>query len=458
VIVPPLQRADVSEEEEEEKEEEEVLDTPRQDHPAVVATKKRTTTAQKPPAAAKKQRAAIATPSESDAIVRWTADLNDILARANQPMVQFLGALAATLRTDPRYLMTWDANAVGKDASERVNNLVRPATSVPEWLALNRDLGSTLLLSYLESVSGSLENQEFSAARIGEREHDACFDLRELDTPSLDGVDRVAPGAVHEDELAIARLEAQLEKKVAEEKRTDAAYIDEDDEARSAELLVRAGVISGELRALRAELARLRDRNLRHVSVSFLHKATELLKASHIEVAFAPAWAWECMGSAVWRRFVRMDALAAVAKAHALVNSIPHCSEFTEKELICSHSVFGNFSFLVAYQYLATTDCVPSAPQGRNAAGGGRSGNMTYVNIEHLRRTLAMRVQTCKVWFETHVHRRPNPLLAAFDRKQQEMISERPELERIPRWLEAMKRYRSMMPAYELVAVEPMDQ
>jgi len=67
-------------------------------------------------------------------------------------------------------------------------------------------------------------------------------------------------------------------------------------------------------------------------------------------------------------------------------------------------------------------------------------------------------VETCKVWFETHVKRRPNSLLSAFDRKQREMITARPELARIPRWLEAMKRYREMMPHWELVVVVPMDQ
>ena len=445
-----------SHEEEEEEEEVEDLAAPHQAHPAVVVVSGKRQAQALPAAAAapqfKRQN------GEAVAIERWTADLNDILARANQPMIQFLGILAATLRTDPRYLMTWDAGAVGKDASERVNHLVRSASTVTEWLALNRDLGNTLLLSYLESVSGSLEEQQQqqSQAHIGEREHDACFDLRDLDVPKMGGADRVAPAAVHEAELELARLEHQLPQMEAEEKALNVAYVQEADDGRADALLVQIRALSPRIMTMKNDIERLKQQNVRHVSVSFLHKATELLKAGHVEVAFAPAWAWECMGSAVWRRFVRMDALAAIAKAHALVNSVPGCEHFTEKELLCSHAVFGNFSFLVAYQFLATTDVIPSAPQ--RGGGGGGARNNTYINIEHMRRTLAGRVETCKVWFETHVKRRPNSLLSAFDRKQREMITARPELARIPRWLEAMKRYREMMPHWELVVVVPMDQ
>lgn len=380
-------------------------------------------------------------------------------------MVQFVGALAATLRTDPRYLMTWDndAYASGKDASERVNALVRPANTVAEWLAVNRDLGETLLLSYLESVSGTLEQQQPQrpvVARIGQREHDACFDLHDLDSPfgPLSTYEEDADDDAEVEALVTKRMEADLIKKRAEHEASRHAYLEEANDDEAAIYLTANRELGRAIVELETDIAKRKAESSRRFTRGFLHKATELLKAGQVEVAFAPAWAWECMGSAVWRRFVRMDALAAVAKAHALVNSIPGCEHFTVKELICSHGVFGNFSFLVAYQYLSTTDCIPSAPQ--KAAGAGRSGNMTYINVEHMRRALAGRVETCKVWFETHVHRRPNALLDAFDRKQREMIKERPYLADNARWLEAMKRYRAMMPRWELVVVVPftMDQ
>jgi len=403
------------------------------------------------------------TSSEATAIARWTADLNDILARANQPMLQFLGILTATLRLpDARYLMTWDEDpgARHQDASQRVTHLVRPAATVAEWLALNRDLGERLLLSYLESVSGALEQQQSPAPLlVGEREHDACFDLRDMDRTDLPG--RVPVGgaqAAPDMELQLERAERRVEAKRAQlDTESTEAFLEEgESDANFAARVERRRVLLQELRALEAERDQLQRDATRGVSLDFLRRATELLQAAQVEVAFAPAWAWECMGSAVWRRFVRMDALAAVAKAHALVNSIEGCEHFTEKELICSHDVFGNFSLLVAYQYLGSTDVIPSASagggRGRGGAGGGHS---TYLNIEHMRRTMARRVETCKVWFETHVHRRPNRLLDAFDAKRAAMIRQRPDLAGNARWLAGMQRYRDMMPRYELVSVVP---
>lgn len=411
--------------------------------------------------AAEQKRHKPALTAEATAIARWTADLNDILARANQPMLQFLGILTATLRLpDARYLMTWDDDPAARhqDASQRVTHLVRPAATVAEWLALNRDLGERLLLSYLESVSGALEQQPVAAQQlVGAREHDACFDLRDMDRTDLPG--RLSGTPVPDTDLQLERLERNIEQKRAEIERTrEVDFLkegaEEDDTAFAARVRRRRALLD-ELRTLEAERERLQREATRAVSLDFLGKATELLRASQVEVAFAPAWAWECMGSAVWRRFVRMDALAAVAKAHALVNSIEGCERFSEKELLCSHDVFGNFALLVAYQYLASADVIPSSPAPRGGAGGRGGGHNTYLNIEHMRRTMARRVETCKVWFETHVHRRPNRLLAAFDEKLAAMIAKRPDLGGNERWLASMQRYRDMMPQYELISVVP---
>jgi len=72
--------------------------------------------------------------SEAQAIARWTADLNDILARANAPMLNFLGALSVRLRLpDVRYTMAW--NSAEPDPRERVKHLVRPASTVREWIS-----------------------------------------------------------------------------------------------------------------------------------------------------------------------------------------------------------------------------------------------------------------------------------------------------------------------------------
>lgn len=503
--------------------------------------------------------------SEAQAIARWTADLNDILARANAPMLNFLGALSVRLRLpDVRYTMAW--NSAEPDPRERVKHLVQPASTVREWITLNRDVGETLLSSYLESVAGVAEKEhehgvrvkkeERFQAQIGMREHDACFDLRDLDeddghgvhrandlrnaqnhrggpnpaqappappapTPSAAEIDRArsqlnaAMRALHQYEVQARRdrerrgrqrrgpLDAEQEARdddagaddivhhkylvnSVEEARTrlstlevQAVGIDTGDgelvaaqrrvrEAHSVWMAARKAyddapqpselqrdAITAAAEALSIErqtLQTLQDGVARDEARSHVAQARELLKAASTEMAFAPAWAWECMGSAVWRRFVSVDALAAIQMAHSQVNRIKGCERFSVKELVCSHEVHDQFAFLVAYNYLSTSDTQPGR---KDSAAKQGNGTMTYMNIEHLRRMLSSKVLTCHVWFETHVQRRTNPLLSAFDRKKAAMIAARPELAHDQRWLNAMQRYRAMMPSHELVCVEP---
>jgi hypothetical protein len=510
---------------------------PREQHAAVTQTSEPKRQKPEPPKS-----------SEAQAIERWTADLNDILARANQPMLNFLGALSVKLRLpDVRYTMAW--NAEEPDPRQRVRHLVQPAATVREWVALNRDVGETLLSSYLESVAGvasepARHRRHHSSAStqafIGnEREHDACFDLRDLDEE--DGVYRATeartmPPAQRPPvpQAAVDKARAELDAAMRElhefnerERRHQMRQMrraqqrggeegdgpeparDKDHEkylhkrvtdarnrlsaievragaidVRHSEVLVaERGVEQAKQRVERAvtaleqggedddeELAKavdvaeshleqaehtlqsLRDNVTRQEARSHVQEARNALKAASTEMAFAPAWAWECMGSALWRRFVSVDALAAIQMAHTQVNRLPGCSQFSVKELVCSHEVHDQFAFLVAYNYLSTSDTMPGRKDGAAKQNGG---HMTYLNIEHLRRMLAAKVLTCHVWFETHVRRRPNPLLAAFDKKREHMMHERPDLREDERWQTAMKRYRAMMPSHELICVEP---
>lgn len=75
---------------------------------------------------------------------------------------------------------------------------------------------------------------------------------------------------------------------------------------------------------------------------------------SETERQFAPAWAFECMGSAIFRRVLNTTSLAAYEVALAHVNRIPGCASFTMKELICSPGVSDMFAFLVAANFLSS--------------------------------------------------------------------------------------------------------
>lgn len=129
---------------------------------------------------------------EAAMVKRWCDDLNDILGRGMEPMLQAMGALAVKLRIphgDVRSLMQYDKDK--PDARQRVRNLVKPANTIEEFMTLNRDLGAELLATYLDSVMPTTRllyedelvyrsvKPEPANSPIGS--HIDCFDLREFD-------------------------------------------------------------------------------------------------------------------------------------------------------------------------------------------------------------------------------------------------------------------------------------
>ena len=142
------------------------------------------------------------------------------------------------------------------------------------------------------------------------------------------------------------------------------------------------------------------------------------IKLTETERVFAPAWAFNVVGSGIFRSILSTTSFGAFEAAHAAVRRIPGCRSFTMKELICSPDVADKFAFLVAYEYLGSGDEL-----SQSSRGSRYSRNSTYLNVHRLRQLLGQQVYTCKIWFES-VRARSNPLLLEFDAQKQRRLDE----------------------------------
>lgn len=209
----------------------------------------------------------------------------------------------------------------------------------------------------------------------------------------------------------------------------------------------RARVLSENITARQSAM---RDRHV-------LHETREAIKEvglSDVERRFAPAWAFEVMGSAIFRRVLSTTTLAAFEVALAHVNRIPGCEMFTMKELICSPGVSDMFAFLVAANWISAGD---GSETKHKHGRGDKSHN--YLNVTRVRDITAAKVMTCKVWFESVV-RRPNRLCREFEEKLKVMyvaklkaaaVAGEDEVSKVYDWEKRMKAYQAMLPQYQLV-------
>jgi hypothetical protein len=366
---------------------------------------------------ASKRTVPTAVAGERDMVREWERDLADIVRRAMAPMLRFVGAVAVKVRQDDvRRLLVWNRD---QDASmeDRVRRLVsKGARTVAEFMALNRDLGPPLLYRYLKAAEANIMNKEEEEedddeddppedginAHIG-----LAFDLNELDLPAATLQARYQKSSLTTLRNTLAQLRA-----VAHPSPQDQAQMDE----------IR--------------------RNIRLIKV--ITKASTGLAASDVEGSFAPAWCFEVMGDAVFRKLINDVTLAAFEMAHAKVRRIEGCESFTLKELICSEQVHDQFAFIVAAEWLNNGDETAAMSKQR----GPRS---RYMNMMIFRKHLGLQLDTCAIWFES-VRARDNPLRAKFEAKKRQIVAALPiGTDATREHTETLDMYGAMLPARELV-------
>lgn len=347
---------------------------------------------------------------EKTLVAEWVSALNDIVSRALVPLMAFAGAVAVKLRYDDvRFLLQWKA-----DEKDRLN-VVQPADTIADFIKNNRDFGMPLLQMFMDSVQPPAPEEKDSRKAAAKRKllfdkigAHPCFDFDDLENFQLTDISRgnrpIDPRPVPP--------------------RADASN------------------------AVKAEYQRRLSAWFRDFGAA---AALQELIGQSLEIRFAPAWAFNVIGSAVFRKLISTSGLAAMEMALAQVNRIPGCSQFTMQELICSKEVHDQFAFLVASNYLSSGDYIPRGGGGNKKR---KNNNNTYLNIVQMRNLLAARVMTAHVWFES-VRRISNPLLDEFDKKCAAVKRKKEndgEPDAAVRDFETkMARYREMLPQYELI-------
>ena len=402
------------------------------------------------------------------------ADFNHLMARAAVPIVSFASAVAVKLRQpDVRKLLVFQPD--NPTIEQRLARLVRPDTdSMESFLEQTADLGPSLQTLYLKARMDAINLGSAPAPlKKGQPASPAPFNAQPLRAELI-----ASPC------LEIETLDERMQKLTAAR-----GYTAEQLRARIAALDQRRAQLAASAEEL-DELRRLQEYEV-------YQKALVSIRLGETEQAFAPAWAFELVGSAVFRKLLAMDLLAAMDMALAEVKAIRGCETFTMKELICSPAVQGQFAFLVASSFLLSGDTTTTAAP---VSGASRHYRNTYLNIHAYRTSLAESRLTCKVWFES-VGKRANPLLARFDQAIQaglrektaqlellrgdwltddqfatiiNMLPEEPDAlymqlntqdpnyvdwrlafeqmrSAIAAWLTRMRGYKAMMPKYELV-------
>lgn len=143
---------------------------------------------------------------EKELIKHWCDDLNDIIGRGLQPLIQAMGGLAVKLRIphgDIRFLMQYDERKIS--IHDRIFSIVKPANNIEEFMRVNRELGSQLLATYLDSVMPTkyikpqitkpkewpvkdeepvkrVKTEQAKTQIVPIEAHQQCFDLRDFDS------------------------------------------------------------------------------------------------------------------------------------------------------------------------------------------------------------------------------------------------------------------------------------
>lgn len=146
-------------------------------------------------------------------------------------------------------------------------------------------------------------------------------------------------------------------------------------------------------------------------------RALENLAHSEVERQFAPAWAFNVIGSGIFRAVLSTTCFGAFEAAADQIRSIRNCRTYTIKELICSPSVRRNYARMVASQYLLSGDNIHKHDKGKS----WYSSRSTYQNITQMRQVEAEAIYTCMIWFES-VFATQNTLLQDFEAEKRKRL------------------------------------
>ncbi len=329
-------------------------------------------------------------------VAEWERDLRDIVVRAMEPLVRFVGAVAVKSRRD--YIRASMKNVVSEGAQ-----------TVVEFVDANGHLGRTLLSKYLDQAPTE-------PPQAAQEQQQVAGPAR----ATVGGVAESGPAAPVQAPFDLADLDQSPAYLAARFQKPTARY-------------------------LRQRIRDERDPQIRRGLEQHLMRVTalETLEDRALEMAFAPAWAFEVLGDPLWRRIVDNTTLAAMNMAHAKVRRIEGCSSFTLKELICSDDVSDQFAFLVAAEWLNAGDDSTTTSRQRGARG-------RYLNLNMYRTTLGNELYVCSIWFES-VYARANPLLHEFARRKAERLAKINDPARRAQVALSLDAYGAMLPRRELV-------
>jgi hypothetical protein len=336
-------------------------------------------------------------------VLEFHRELTDIVQRATIPLINFAGMVAKIVRVD--YVSRLLA------PKEERSHLVELGVDVEDFFDKNRDLGVNLLNLFMTGIEDGLQKQQFVPAQMGGDIH-PCFDLDDLEDVTTRAVDQT---------------------------------------------------LLGEIETLKKTIKRLMDNNqpaedqIKQLQIATtkqsIQNARIKLIGGDLEHRFAPAWAFEVMGSAVFRKVLAGTTLGAFETAYAEVRRIPNCRNFTMKELICSPEVYDKFAYLVAFSWLSSGD---DTSQQVGGAGGKKDRayqNNQYLNILKMRDQLRDEITMCKIFFEVSVRRGKSKVKRAFEeafeRRKPQKLNDLSAADYV-KWEDRMNLYLSQMPEYEL--------
>lgn len=348
--------------------------------------------------------------SESELVASIVADLNDILCRACQPALTFIGKVAVKLReNDVRNLLVWNDNP--KASMDDRLKFVKTAPTIREFIEANRELGSEFLTSYLETrLSKEYVPPPPPPQAVGEAGGESVLKRLKID----------------------AQLQTPFNLDIYEQQYDQTNRLRFIEEQRNK--------IRNQLQFNPADTAALQQ-------TEAILAGLITLSISEVELKFAPAWAFESLSNSIFRHIWSTTSLAAVEAAAQAVRRIEGCSSFTIKELISSEQVSDQFAFLVSASYLNSGDGIPQA-QGRGGRGGNRQS--TYLNVLRMREMLASKIYTCNIWFES-VRKRPNPLVAQFKQQVAMVLAQLPDGDEKRNRVAKFAKLEASLPKWELV-------
>lgn len=335
---------------------------------------------------------------EEKFLTQWEQNLNEIFEKATEPLRAFAGAVTTQLGLfDARKVQVW------KNDNEDRNKIVKSgAKTVEEFVKLNKDLGALVLLEFAPDAPAA----PAAPASRGHQEE-------EEDEEEEESSREITYGASPRKKMfSLLGAEACFD-------------LDRAD-----------GLEDAANRALEARRGKLGKGASKYDADIF--NAIRIMRRDDREMLFAPAWVYETMGNPVFYRLYSDGMVGAIRLAHSQITRIPNCRDFTIKELICSSEVMDMFAFKVATTWMAS-----------NAGAIGRGRKTTYENINESNRILAFKIEQCLVFFES-VFRVPSQVRAKYD-QQLPKLEAYMKHNRLPYDAEKMRKFRTMLPQWELV-------